>query len=222
MKIELAPSILSFDFGRVAAPVRELMEAGVEWIHFDVMDGQFVPPITFGAQLVADLRSLGDTPFEAHLMTLTPEAHVDAFAGAGCRRIVFHAEATHHAHRLVQDLHRQGLEAGIAINPGTPVEAVEPVLGDVELVLVMTVNPGWGGQALIESCLDKVRRIRTMRPDVAIEVDGGIDPETAPRAVEAGANVLVTGSFLARSPTVADGLSALRRSLSVGVAGGGA
>lgn len=208
--IQLAPSILSCDPSQFRPSVAEMIEAGVDWIHFDVMDGQFVPPITFGADLVKSLRSLGRTPFEAHLMTQTPEAHFRAFADAGCQRIIFHAEATIHAHRLVQTLHDMGVGAGIAINPGTPVDAIMPVVGDIDLALVMTVNPGWGGQQFIQSTLKKIRVLRDARPNLDIEVDGGIDPGTICVAMQAGANVFVTGSFLMRAKSIADGVQELR------------
>jgi ribulose-phosphate 3-epimerase len=207
----LAPSILSFNHAELAPPVAELMRSGADWIHCDIMDGQFVPPITFGADMVKHLAKEANTPFEAHLMTLSPERHFDAFVQAGCERIIFHAEATMHAHRLVQTLHQQGVQAGIAINPGTPVEMVEPLLNLVDLVLIMTVNPGWGGQKFIADSLHKVRHLRQLRPQMQIEVDGGIDPETIRQALEAGANVFVTGSYLAQAPTIAEGLSKLRR-----------
>lgn len=210
MKLELAPSILSCDPGRYREAVRELIEAGADRIHFDVMDGQFVPPITFGASLVKSLRDLGPTLFEAHLMTKTPEAHFEAFAAAGCASIIFHAEATHHAHRLAQSLRKAGIRPGVAINPGTPSEVVRPIVELVDLVLVMTVNPGWGGQLFLEEPLDKVRQIRGWRSDVDIEVDGGIAPPTIRQARDAGANVFVAGSFLAESPSLAAGLRELR------------
>lgn len=197
----LAPSILSFDLTDLRTPVAQFVAAGAKIVHLDVMDGQFVPPITFGDAYVKSLRSVAPSAlFEAHLMTLTPERHFDAFIEAGCGRIIFHSEVAPHAHRLIQQLKQAGVEAGIAINPGTPVEAVLPMLGDVDLVLAMTVNPGWGGQAFIESTLDKIRRIRALRPDVLIEVDGGIDPRTLPIVCDAGANVFVVGSYLAKAP----------------------
>lgn len=210
MKCELAPSVLSCDFGEMRAFVLQLVEGGADRIHFDVMDGQFVPPITFGAQLVKSLRSVGEVPFEAHLMTRTPEAHFEAFAEAGCSTIIFHAEATVHAHRLAQSLRKMGLKAGIAINPGTPACEIEPIGIDVDLALVMTVNPGWGGQTFIEGALEKVRELRRAFPSLDIEVDGGIDPQTLLRAKAAGANVFVAGSYLVERPTVAQSLRELR------------
>lgn len=211
MRIELAPSILSCDPGRFREAVAELIEGRADRIHFDVMDGQFVPPITFGADLVKSLRDLGTTMFEAHLMTQTPEAHFDAFVEAGCGSIIFHQEATSHSHRLLQGLRQKGVRAGVAINPGTPVEAVEPVLELADLVLVMTVNPGWGGQKFISSALDKVAKIRARRPEIDIEVDGGIGADTIRLAADAGANVFVAGNFLVRSSSLAAGMQELRR-----------
>lgn len=209
MRCELAPSILSFDPGDLRRAVLDLVEAGADRIHFDVMDGQFVPPITFGDALVRSLRPLVPVPFEAHLMTNTPDRHFEAFAAAGCQTIIFHAEATRHAHRLALRLRDMGVRAGVAINPGTPVENVLPLVGAVDLVLVMTVNPGWGGQEMVVSCLDKVRRLRDL--GIAdIEVDGGIDPTTIPGASAAGANVFVVGSYLARAASLTDAMQELR------------
>ena len=185
------------------------MKAGAHIIHLDVMDGQFVPPITFGDVIAANLRNHTEASMEAHLMTLTPERHFDAFIKAGCKRIIFHVEATAHAHRLIQYLKSQGIEAGIAINPGTPVSAIDSILPDLDLALVMTVNPGWGGQSFISSTLSKIQEIRAKRPDINIQVDGGIDPTTLPTVIEAGANVFVVGSYLLRAPTIEEGVKSI-------------
>ena len=195
----LAPSILSFSIHDLRVAVPQMVEAGADIIHLDIMDGQFVPPISFGDSLVKDLRNLTEAPFEAHLMTLTPEAHFDRFQAVGCQRIIFHVEATVHAHRLAQELRSRGLSPGIAINPGTPAQALESVLDSVDLVLVMTVNPGWGGQKYLASTERKITQLRQWRPDLLIEVDGGIDDQTLPQARQAGANVFVVGSHLVRA-----------------------
>lgn len=209
MKYELAPSILSADMGAMRTVVSELLDAGCERIHLDVMDGQFVPPITFGsqfAQAIFDERGF----FEAHLMTATPERHFEAFAAAGCRGIIFHAEATQHPHRLLQTLRGMGVQAGIALNPGTPASLVAELVELADLFLVMTVNPGWGGQKFISSCLSKIEEIRAFAPLADIEVDGGIDPATLPLVQGAGANVFVAGSFLVGRPPIADRVKELR------------
>ena len=209
MKFELAPSILSFDITSLSSSVPKLMDAGAHIIHLDVMDGQFVPPITFGDVVAKNLRGHTDAPMEAHLMTLAPERQFDAFISAGCRRIIFHAEATVHAHRLIQSLKSQGVQAGIAINPGTPVSVLDAVIDDIDMALVMTVNPGWGGQAFIPSALDKIAAIRNRRPDMDIQVDGGIDPNTLPRVIEAGANSFVVGSYLLRANSLQEGVQSI-------------
>ncbi|MBS1712848.1 MAG: ribulose-phosphate 3-epimerase [Armatimonadetes bacterium] len=210
MNPKIAPSILSCDPSDFRRPVKEMIDGGADWIHFDVMDGQFVPPITFGAGLVRSLRGLGGTPFEAHLMTETPDRHFDAFIEAGCQRVVFHVEATPHAHRHVQRLRQSGVQAGIALNPGTPFETVLPLLGGLDVVLVMTVNPGWGGQSLIEKCIEKVAQVRLADPDVEIEVDGGVEPLTIGRLWEAGATTFVTGSYLVSGGTIRGNIEELK------------
>jgi len=174
-----------------------------------VMDGQFVPPITIGDGVAKGLRRLGDFTLEAHLMTLTPEAHFEAFAKAGCNRIIFHSEATSHAHRLTQTLHSMGVQAGVAVNPATPVAMVEEIVDILDEVLVMTVNPGWGGQTFISEALHKVKRLRSLRSDLIIEVDGGIDEKTLPVAREAGANLFVVGSRLANGKSIAEAYNTL-------------
>ncbi|MBL8086717.1 MAG: ribulose-phosphate 3-epimerase [Chthonomonas sp.] len=200
MKTLLAPSILSFDPAEFRPRIEEVCGLGADLIHLDVMDGQFVPPITFGADLAKRAVEIASCPVEAHLMTMTPERHFEAFANAGCFRIIFHVEAVIHSHRLCSELRAMGIEAGVAINPSTDVEALRPLLDVMDMALVMTVNPGWGGQALIPSCLEKVQRLRSWRPDLPIQVDGGIDDTTAATAKAAGANVFVVGSYLTRGP----------------------
>lgn len=212
MNIELAPSILSFDLTTLSESVKSL-EKGADIIHLDVMDGQFVPPISFGDCIATSLRNHTKMRMEAHLMTENPESQFGAFAKAGCERITFHAEATHHAHRLVQDLHDRGLQAGIALNPGTSVTMIEEVLAEVDMVLVMTVNPGWGGQKFIESTMAKIAEIRSVFPELTIQVDGGVDPDTISTAYTAGANSFVVGSYLLRAPSIEEGLECLRQSV---------
>ena len=209
MSCLLAPSILSFPLTDIRDLVYGLDQAGAPVLHLDVMDGQFVPPITFGADYVASMRDASNAIFEAHLMTLTPERHFEAFAKAGCNRILFHVEVTDHAPRLVQMLRDLGVSPGIVINPATPVEFALELGEEVDQVLVMTVNPGWGGQPFLARSLEKVRRLRQEFPELLIEVDGGINRSTLLDARGAGANVFVVGNHLAKAESLEEEVQTL-------------
>jgi ribulose-phosphate 3-epimerase len=209
MKPQVAPSILSFSHANLPGPVSQMERAGAAWIHVDVMDGQFVPPITFGDGMVKSLRGLSSVPIEAHLMIQNPERQITAFAEAGCSRLIFHAEVAPHAHRVVQAIHASGMEAGIAINPGTSLGFIKELDGLVELVLIMTVNPGYGGQEFLPEALEKVRALRDRRPELTIEVDGGINEDTIASAQNAGANLFVVGSYLQDAPTISEAFARL-------------
>ncbi|MFQ5895485.1 MAG: ribulose-phosphate 3-epimerase [Nitrospinota bacterium] len=194
----IAPSILSADFGRLAEEVRAVEAAGADWLHVDVMDGHFVPNITVGPMVVRAARAACALPLDVHLMIEEPDRHLAAFAEAGAHLITVHAEVPHHLHRTLQSVRALGRKVGVALNPATPLAAVEEVLGEVDLVLVMSVNPGFGGQEFLPGSLDKVRRLRRMLDEGAhralIEVDGGVGPENAGALREAGADVLVAGT----------------------------
>lgn len=214
---KIAPSILAADYANFASELKRIEETSAEYVHIDIMDGQFVPNITFGADVVASMRKHSKLVFDCHLMVVNPERFVDAFAQAGADIMTIHAESTLHIHGALQKIKKAGMKAGVVINPGTPVSAIEPVLSLVDQVLIMTVNPGFGGQAFIPEMLEKVQKVAKIRDekgyDFDIEVDGGVDIKTIKACYQAGANVFVAGSYLFKASDLTAQVETLRVAL---------
>ncbi|HEL1224385.1 TPA: ribulose-phosphate 3-epimerase [Streptococcus equi subsp. zooepidemicus] len=215
--LKIAPSILAADYACFAAELARIEKTDAEYVHIDIMDGQFVPNISFGADVVASMRKHSKLVFDCHLMVVNPERYVEAFAQAGADIMTIHVESTLHSHGALQKIRAAGMKAGVVINPGTPVSAVEPLLSLVDQVLIMTVNPGFGGQAFIPECLEKVAAIAKMRDERGlsfdIEVDGGVDDKTIRACYQAGANVFVAGSYLFKTADLAAQVQTLRAAL---------
>ena len=213
-RVLISPSLLSCDFGRLAEEVRAVEAAGADWIHVDVMDGRFVPNLTIGPVVVKAIKRAATRPLDVHLMIVEPERYIEAFASAGADLLTVHVEVSPHLHRTLQLIRHVGARPAVVLNPSTPLSAIEEVLGEVDMVLLMSVNPGFGGQSFIEATVDKVRRLRAMLDarglHTDIEVDGGINAETSQRVVEAGATVLVAGSYVFGAKDYAQAIRALR------------
>lgn len=216
-QIRLAPSILTADFGRLADEIRAAEAGGADLLHLDVMDGRFVPPITFGATLIAALRKVTSLPFDIHLMIVEPERHLEVYA-EGATTVNVHVEVSPHLNRTLDSIRKLGVRAGVCINPATPVAAIEESLADVDQVMVMTINPGWGGQQMLPRQIEKVRRVRSLLDGIGssadIMIDGGVKAENAKLCADAGANILVCGSSVYNpQKSVAESIAVLRTAL---------
>ncbi|WP_338463416.1 ribulose-phosphate 3-epimerase [Brevibacillus borstelensis] len=213
--VKIAPSILSADFARLGEEIRDVERGGADWIHVDVMDGHFVPNITIGPLIVDAIRPVTTLPLDVHLMIEEPDRYIPQFAKSGADWITVHQEACRHLHRTIHLIKEQGVKAGVVLNPATPVSTIEPMLGDLDIVLLMTVNPGFGGQKFIHSVVPKIRELRRMLDErglghVEIEIDGGVNPKTARLCEEAGATVLVAGSAVFNQADRAAAIAAIR------------
>lgn len=217
--IKLAPSILSADFAKLLEEVKKVENAGCEYLHIDVMDGHFVPNITLGPAIVKSLRKDVNMVFDAHLMIENPDRYIKEFADAGCDLIVVHQEACRHLHRTIQNIKAHNVKAGVALNPATPIDTIKHVLQDIDMVLIMTVNPGFGGQSFIESMIPKIEELKELidsnNLNVDIQVDGGIKPENVYKVVKAGANVIVAGSAIFNSNDISETVKLFRKNASL-------
>lgn len=212
--VKIAPSILSADFSKLGEEILAVEKGGADYIHIDVMDGHFVPNITIGPLIVDAIRPITKLPLDVHFMIENPDQYIEAFAKAGADYITVHVEASRHLHRTIQNIKSYGVKAGVVLNPATPVESIQHIIGDIDMVLLMSVNPGFGGQKFIPEVLPKIRKVKEMADqkglDIEIEIDGGVNSETAKLCMEAGANVLVAGSAIYNEEDYAKAISLIR------------